>query len=38
MYRLGKENGKADALTRREQEVGLQDKVKAQYRTRALLS
>ena len=38
MYRPGKENGKVDALTRREQEVGLQDGVKAQYRTRALLS
>ena len=29
MYQPGKENGKVDALTCREQEVGLQDRVKA---------
>lgn len=38
MYRSGKQNVKADALTRREQEVGLQDSVKTEYRTRAILS
>jgi transposase InsO family protein len=38
MYRAGKQNGKADALTRREQEVGLQDSLKTEYRTRAFLS
>ena len=37
MYRPGKENTQADALTRREQDVGPQDELKAQYRTRALL-
>jgi hypothetical protein len=37
MYRLGKENTQADALTRREQDVGPQDELKAQYRTCALL-
>ena len=31
MYRTGKQNAKADALTQREQEVGLQDGVKAEY-------
>jgi hypothetical protein len=29
MYRLGKENTQADALTRQEQDVGPQDKLKA---------
>jgi hypothetical protein len=38
MYRPGKQNGKADALTRREQEVGLQDAIKSEYRTRAFLA
>jgi hypothetical protein len=37
MYRLGKQNAQANALTRREQDVGHQDKLKAQYQTRALL-
>lgn len=37
MYRSGKQNSKADALTRREQDVGPQDELKTQYRTRALL-
>jgi len=37
MYRPGKQNTQADALTRREQDVGPQDELKAQYRTRALL-
>ena len=37
MYRPGKENTQADALTRREQDVGPQDELKTQYRTRALL-
>ena len=37
MYRPRKENTQADALTRREQDVGPQDELKAQYRTRALL-
>ena len=38
MFRSGKQNRKADALTRREQETGLQDAVKSEYRTRAFLS
>jgi transposase InsO family protein len=38
MYRAGKQNGKADALTRRDDEVLAQDGVKAEYRTRAFLS
>lgn len=38
MYRSGKQNGKADALTRREEEVDAQNGVKLEYRTRALLS
>lgn len=38
MYRPGKENGKADALTRMEDEVDSQNDVKTEYRTRALLS
>ena len=37
MYHPGKQNTKADALTRREQDVGPQDKLKADFRTRALL-
>jgi hypothetical protein len=37
MYRSGRQNGKADALTRRDEEVEAQDEVKAEYRTRALL-
>src|SRR5208282_4967836 len=37
MYRPGRQNAQADALTRREQDVGPQDELKAQYRTRALL-
>ena len=31
MNRSGKQKAKADALTRREQETGLQDEVKAEY-------
>ena len=38
MFRSGKQNRKADVLTRREQETGLQDTVKSEYRTRAFLS
>jgi len=38
MYRKGKNNGKADALTRRDDEVTAQDSVKSEYRTRAFLS
>ena len=38
MYRTGKENVKADALTRRDDEVELQDELKTEYRTRAFLS
>jgi hypothetical protein len=38
MYQPGKENTKADALTRRDEEVELQDGVKEEYRTRAFLS
>jgi transposase InsO family protein len=38
MYRTGKSNGKADALTRRDDEVKAQDGVKTEYRTRAFLS
>src|SRR6266536_3361180 len=38
MYRSGKENAKADALTRRDDEVELQDELKTEYRTRAFLS
>ena len=38
MYRIGKQNAKADALTRRDEEVEFQDGVKAEYRTRAFLS
>lgn len=36
-YRPGKENAAADALSRREQDVILQDKIKAENRTRTLL-
>ena len=38
MYRDGKSNAKADALTRRDEEVTAQDGVKHEYRTRAFLS
>jgi len=38
MYRSGKQNGKADALTRRDEEVEAQNGVKMEYRTRAMLS
>jgi transposase InsO family protein len=38
MYRAGKQNAKADALTRRDEEVERQDQVKTEYRTRAFLS
>jgi predicted aspartyl protease len=37
MYRPGKQNEKADALSRREQDVQSQNQVKTNYRTRALL-
>jgi hypothetical protein len=37
MYTPGKKNQKADALTRREQDVGPQDQAKAAHRTKALL-
>ena len=38
MYRTGKQNAKADALTRRDEEVEFQDGIKAEYRTKAFLS
>jgi hypothetical protein len=38
MYRAGKQNTKADALTRRDDEVERQDQVKTEYRTRSFLS
>ncbi len=38
MYRTRKENVKANALTRRDDEVELQDKLKIEYYTRAFLS
>ena len=38
MYRSGKQNGKADALTRRDDEVEAQDGIKAEYRTKAFLA
>jgi hypothetical protein len=38
MYRPGKQNQLADALTRRDQEVEAQDGVKTEYRTKAFLS
>jgi hypothetical protein len=37
MYMPGKKNQKADALTRREQDVKPQDQAKAAYYTKALL-
>jgi hypothetical protein len=37
-YRTGKQNAKADALTRRDDEVEIQDGVKAEYWTKAFLS
>jgi hypothetical protein len=37
MYRSGKQNVKADILSRREQDVGPQGEIKVEYRTRALL-
>ena len=36
-YRPGKENEKADTLTRREQDVGAQDALKHAHRTQVLL-
>ena len=38
MYRPGKQNAKADALTRRDQEVEIQDGIKTEYRTKAFLT
>ena len=38
MYRSGAENGKADALTRKPDELRSQKQLKEQYRTRTLLS
>ena len=38
MYRTGKENTKADALTRRDDEIAQQDRIKTEYRTQAFLS
>ena len=38
MYRAGRQNAKADALTRRDDEVATQDGVKSTYRTKAFLS
>ena len=37
-YRPGKENGKADALTRRTDDTAHQDAMKAEYRTKAMFS
>ena len=37
IYCFGKQNSKADTLTWKEQDVGPQDKLKAQHRTHALL-
>ena len=37
MYRPGKQNVVADALSRREQDMEPQDEIKAKHRTRALL-
>ena len=37
MYQPGKQNTKADTLTRREQDVGPQEKLKADFRTQSLL-
>jgi hypothetical protein len=38
MYRTRKQNAKADALTRRDDEVEIQDGIKAEYWTKAFLS
>src|SRR6202021_2482991 len=38
MCRLGKQNAKADALTRRDQEVEIQDRIKTEYHTKAFLT
>lgn len=38
MYRSGKQNEKADALTRQEQKVGLQNTIKTEYQTWAFLN
>ena len=38
IYRAGKQNTKADALTRRDDEIAKQDDLKYKYRTKALLS
>ena len=38
MYRTGKQNAKADALTRRDNEIEQQDQLKTEYRTQAFLS
>src|ERR1700721_4840070 len=38
MYQPGKQNAKADALTRRDQEVEIQDGIKTEYRTKAFLT
>jgi hypothetical protein len=38
MYRKGRQNAKADALTRRDDEVQTQNGLKAEYRTHAFLS
>jgi hypothetical protein len=38
MYHTRKENAKADALTRKDDEVEFQDGVKTKYRTKAFLS
>ena len=37
MYRTGKQNEKADALTRREQDIAIQDQLKKDNRTRVFL-
>jgi RNase H-like domain found in reverse transcriptase len=38
MYRKGKDNVKVDTLTRRDDEVEQQNKIKAEYRTQSFLS
>ena len=38
IYQLGKQNAKADALTRRDQEVEIQDRIKTEYHTKAFLT
>ena len=38
MYWLGKQNAKADALTRRDQEVEIQDGIKTKYHTKDFLT